>query len=77
MYANPELDKIIGQAEATSDDAKRAELIKKAVKIIHEEVASIPLFNFVTFYAMKQNVDFKPTLKYNQDLVLVKDVTLR
>jgi peptide/nickel transport system substrate-binding protein len=77
MYSNPELDKIIAEAKATVDDKKRAELIKKGTRIVCEDVATIPIYNTVTFYGMKKNIDFLPTQKYNQDLMLVKDVTMK
>jgi ABC-type transport system substrate-binding protein len=67
----------IAEARATVDDTKRAELIKKGVRIVQEDVASIPIFNMIPVYAMKQNIDFKPTQKIIQDLILVKDITIR
>ena len=75
-YYNPELDKLIVQARATVDDTKRAEVIKKAVKIIHEDVATIPIYNHISVFAMKKNIDFKPMQKNNFDLILIKDVTV-
>jgi peptide/nickel transport system substrate-binding protein len=77
IYFNPELDKITAEAKATMNDAKRAEVIKKGVKLIQDEVASIPIFNTVAVYAMKSNIDFKPTQKHNMDLILLKDVTIK
>jgi len=74
---NPELEKVIAEARATVDDTKRAELIKKGVRIIHEEVLTFPVFNTVGVYAMKKNIDFKPTLKIQFELLLVKDMTIR
>jgi peptide/nickel transport system substrate-binding protein len=76
-YYNPELDKVIADARATVDDVKRGELIRKGVKIVHEEVASIPIFNMIPVFALKKNVDFKPTQKNLHDLILVKDITLK
>jgi hypothetical protein len=52
-------------------------LVKEAVRIIQEDVASIPIFNVIPVYAMKKNIDFNPTRKIVHDLVLVKDVTIR
>jgi peptide/nickel transport system substrate-binding protein len=77
VYYNPEVDKIIAEARTIVNDTKRGELIKKAVKIIHEDVASIPIFTMVAVYAMKANIDFKPTQKHHHDLLLVKDVTIK
>jgi peptide/nickel transport system substrate-binding protein len=77
VYSNPEFDKIVAQTKATVDDTKRAELIKKAVRICYDDVAGIPIFSPVFVYAMKQNIDFKPTQKNAQDILLVKDITMR
>jgi peptide/nickel transport system substrate-binding protein len=77
VYSNPEIEKLTAEAKATVDDLKRGELIKKAVRIIHEDVATIPVFNTVAVYAMKTNIEFKPTQKHAQDLLLIRDVTMR
>ena len=77
VYSGPEMEKLVAEAKATVDDRKRGELIRKAVKFIHEEVITIPIFNTVAIYAMKKNIDFKPTEKHWMDLILVKDITIR
>jgi peptide/nickel transport system substrate-binding protein len=74
IYSNPDLDKVISEASATIEDRKRAELIKKAQRIIHEEVAVIPISSYVANY---KDVDYVPTKMIQFDLVLVKDVTLK
>ncbi len=77
VYYNPDLDKITAEARATVDDTKRGELIKKGTWIIQDEVASIPIFCHVYCFGMKKNIDFKPTQRIIQDLILVKDVTMK
>jgi peptide/nickel transport system substrate-binding protein len=77
VYYNPELDTITAEARGTVNDAKRAELIKKAVAILQEEVPSIPIINNVTVFGMKKNVDFIPTKKHNMDLIQLKDITVK
>lgn len=59
------------------DNKKRAELIKKMVRILHEEVAFIPIFTNISNYAMKKNIDFNPTKNINWDYVLVKDMVVK
>ena len=76
VYCNPEFDKILTEARETVNDAKRAELIKKLVKIMREEVPSIPIFENVAVYGMRKNVDFVPT-QDRLDTVLVKDMILK
>jgi peptide/nickel transport system substrate-binding protein len=75
-YCNPEYDRILNEARSTMNNAKRAELIKKMVRILREDVANIPLFNNVATYGMKKNIDFVPT-KLIYDLVLIKDMTVK
>ena len=75
-YFNPEAEKVIQEAKATMDNKKRGELIKKAVRIVHEDVATIPVFNSVTVYGMKKNINFKPTEKFMFDVIYVKDITV-
>ncbi len=77
VYSNPEFDKIIAEARSTVNDTKRGELIKRAVAILHEDVSGIPIFNNVALYAMKKNIDFKPTQKHQIELLLIKDVTMK
>jgi peptide/nickel transport system substrate-binding protein len=77
VYYNPELDKVNAVGRQTVDDKERAVLIKKAIKIIYDDVASIPLYNPVYVYAMKKNIDFVPTIGIVHNLVLLKDVTLK
>lgn len=77
VYSNDIVEKLIAEAKATVNDAKRSELIKKAVTTIHEDVAGVPIFSTVSLYAMRNNIDFSPTQKYAIDLFLIKDVTIK
>ena len=77
VYSNPEYDKVLDEARATMDDSKRGELIKKAAKIAHDDVAFIPIYNTVPIFAMKKNIDFSPTRKYHFELVRVKHITVK
>ncbi len=76
LYSNPEVDKLIDQARATLDDTKRALLVKNAVSVIHDDVACIPIWNNVSIYGMKSNIDFTPT-NVPFSLMLLKDVSLK
>jgi peptide/nickel transport system substrate-binding protein len=77
VYNSPELDKMIAEAKATVDNNRRAEVIKRAVNKTIDDVAMIPIFNSVAIYAMKNNIDFRPTEKINMDLVNLKDITVK
>ncbi len=59
------------------DDTKRAEQIKKIVRLIYEQVGIIPIINNVSVYGMKKNIDFIPTKGVNFDFLLVKDITVK
>jgi peptide/nickel transport system substrate-binding protein len=77
VYYNAELEKVNAEGRRTVNDAKRAAIIKKAIRIIYDDVASIPVYNPVYVYGMKKNIDFKPTLGIVHNLVLIKDVTVK
>lgn len=77
VYSNSEYDKVLDEARATMDDAKRGELVKKAVKIAHDDVAFIPIYNTIPIYAMRKNVDFSPTRKFPFELMRVKNITVK
>ena len=74
MYFNPDLDAVIDKARVTMDAEKRGELIKQAVKIIHDDVATIQIWANTSVYAMQPNIDFTPTVKNREPLMLIKDV---
>jgi peptide/nickel transport system substrate-binding protein len=76
VYYNPEVEKIVVEARSTVNDAKRGELIMKAVKMLNEELPSILMVNNVTVYGMQKNIDFTPTKKNSKDLMLVKDMVV-
>jgi peptide/nickel transport system substrate-binding protein len=76
-YANPESDKLIFAARSVMNDKDRAELIKKAARIIHDDVGYIPIFTAVSVYAMQKNIDFTPTKGVNFDYMYVKDVKFK
>jgi ABC-type transport system substrate-binding protein len=74
LYRNPEFDAALEKARTTLDDGKRAELIKQAVRILHEDVASVLLWSNVTIYAMNKSITFTPTVKATHALILLKDI---
>jgi peptide/nickel transport system substrate-binding protein len=76
VYSNPELDMVIAEARTTVDATKRGAVLRKAARLISDDVATIPIFNTVSVYAMKKNIDFKPTQNQPMELIHVKDVTI-
>jgi ABC-type transport system substrate-binding protein len=77
VFTTPEITKVIREARNTMNDKKRAELIKKAVKMIQDEAGFIPIHNTISNYAMKKNIDFNPTKGTNFDFLFVKDMTMK
>jgi peptide/nickel transport system substrate-binding protein len=63
MYWNPKLDPMIETIQVTMDNKKRGELLKQAIKMLHDNVATIQLFTATDVYSMKRNIDFTPTKK--------------
>ena len=58
-YSNPEVDKLINDALATVDDAKRAELLARATEVAIEDVGIIPLHYQVNTWAMRKGFGYK------------------
>jgi len=59
-YSNPQVDKLINDALATVDDAKRAELLARATEVAIEDVGIIPLHYQVNTWAMRRGFSYKP-----------------
>jgi peptide/nickel transport system substrate-binding protein len=59
-YSNPQVDKLINDALATVDDAKRAELLARATETAIEDVGIIPLHYQVNTWAMRRGFTYKP-----------------
>jgi len=59
-YSNPEVDKLINEALATVDDAKRQDLLARATEMAIEDVGIIPLHYQVNTWAMRKGFSYKP-----------------
>lgn len=55
-YANPEVDRLLAEARALSDNAQRIPLYKKAQALMTHDLPYIPLFFSVEFAAMQSKV---------------------
>ena len=58
-YSNAEVDKLVGQALATVDDAKRADLLARAAETAIEDGGIIPLHYIVNTWAMRRGFSYK------------------
>ena len=59
-YSNPEMDKLVGQALATVDDAKREKLLQKATEIAIQDLGIIPLHYQVNTWATRTGLAYQP-----------------
>jgi peptide/nickel transport system substrate-binding protein len=71
----PALDNDIEQALATLDEAKRKKLVMDGVRVLHEQVAAIPVWDTVYEYTMKKGVNFTP-IKHRLVSLRLADVTV-
>jgi peptide/nickel transport system substrate-binding protein len=58
-YSNPALDKLITQIGEQLDPAKRQEEITAASRIIHDDVAYIPLHQQTIIWAARKNIELQ------------------
>jgi peptide/nickel transport system substrate-binding protein len=59
-YSNPDFDVVMKEVLVTIDDAKRHELLAKAVKIITDDVSVIPLFHPHYTWATRAGLVYEP-----------------
>ena len=58
-YSNPQVDKLINDALATVDDAKRRDLLARATEVAIEDVGIIPLHYQVNTWAMRKRLQLQ------------------
>ncbi|MDY2647813.1 MAG: ABC transporter substrate-binding protein, partial [Pyramidobacter porci] len=73
-YSNAEVDKLIEEAMATVDAAKRDQIMRQAWKLAADDVAYIPLHFQMDVYAVGPRIDYAP--RYNK-YVYAWDVTFK
>jgi peptide/nickel transport system substrate-binding protein len=59
-YSNPAVDKLINDALATVDDAKRQDLLARATEVAIEDVGIVPLHYVVNTWALRRGFTYKP-----------------
>ncbi len=61
-YNNPEVNKLLGEAQTVTDEAQRNELYKQAQVIIHNDLPVAPLVHSTPLMAIRKGVEnFKPS----------------
>ena len=71
----PEVDDGIARALRELDDTKRGEIIKGVVGFLHEQVATITLWDSVSVYSMKPNVHYTP-IEHRMPFMLLRNVSV-
>jgi len=61
MAKDPEVIRLIGEADGTVDPAKRQRLWRQALTRIAEEAYWVPLFSYAKYYVYAKDLDFKAT----------------
>ena len=62
-YSNPEFDKLINEAAATSDDNKREEYLQDAARIAFtKDHAILPLYYQTTTWAVRKGITYEPRM---------------
>jgi peptide/nickel transport system substrate-binding protein len=77
LWGNPDLDKIAEEAIATLDEAKRAELIKQAYKIVDRELPRIQICLQSSVTILKSNITYVPTTNANGPASALRDMTIK
>ena len=56
---NPEIEKLVTEGGATADPDKRRDDYSQAIKLITSQADYMPLFTYVTYYAINKQLNFK------------------
>ena len=56
---NPEIEKLVNEGGSTVDPDKRREAYSEAIKDITTQADYMPLFTYVTYYAINKQLNFK------------------
>jgi peptide/nickel transport system substrate-binding protein len=73
LYKYPEIDEGIPAALAEFDDGKRAAMVKKMEKLLYDDVASISLWDGMSVFAMKKNIEYHP-IEHRMPFVTLENV---
>ncbi|HVV95476.1 MAG TPA: ABC transporter substrate-binding protein [Hyphomicrobiales bacterium] len=74
-WHNEAFDQVVTQAINTVDDEKRSDLIKQAVRILHDDVGVVPLWNSVYVYASDKSLHYK-VVEHRLPALRLADITM-
>jgi len=75
VYNFPEVDAGIEQALGETDPVKRGAIIKGIMQFLHNQVATVTLWDSVSVYAMKKGVNYAP-IAHRMPFMLLRNVTV-
>jgi peptide/nickel transport system substrate-binding protein len=61
IAASPEIDSLLDEAGASSDDSKRLADYEKVGQFIATDIPTVPLYQMVAIYGAAKKLDFQPT----------------
>jgi peptide/nickel transport system substrate-binding protein len=74
QYSNPEMDRLLGAAEAELDDARREALLREATQIVLEDRAILPLYLQNAIWAMRVGLTFEARSDERNDPAMIRAV---
>ncbi len=74
QYSNPEMDRLLGAAEAELVDARREALLRDATQIVLEDRAILPLYLQNAIWAMRAGLTFEARSDERNDPAMVRAV---
>jgi ABC-type oligopeptide transport system substrate-binding subunit len=75
-YHNKDFDALVAAAGSSADEQVQSDYVRRAVRMLHEDLPIIPLWNNVLVYMMRPGVRFTPTRR-EYPLMQLKDVQLQ
>ena len=60
QYSNPEFDRLLAEAAATLDDARRLALVQQATQLAMEDQAILPVLHIKAAGGLRRGLDMQP-----------------
>jgi peptide/nickel transport system substrate-binding protein len=77
-YFNQTVNDLAVQSRTVMDDNARADVIKQAWRLIHDDYGYIPLFTAARIYGIKDNMNSIASARgTGQDVIMVNDITVK
>jgi peptide/nickel transport system substrate-binding protein len=75
LYKNPAIDALIHRAMGELDPAERDRDVAATMRLVQDDVATIPIWDTVTVFAMKPDVHYTP-IEHRMPHLALRDVTI-